>query len=93
MWGADASFAHFTGFELVLAGQDVTGGAMGDHSPRQHERVREMLFDQVLVMQCRDNGTPFLMPGVDDTHEIGDGFFVNRRERLVEENQVGILQQ
>src|SRR5690606_3293034 len=58
-----------------------------------HQRVGEMLLDQSGVVQHRDDGSFLLAPLVDDLDEILHGVLVDRRERLVEQDELRILQQ
>src|SRR5579885_1168764 len=98
--GSDASLRmavegldHGTRFEQILRAQDRFGLALCDCLARKQECLRKMLAHEIGVVEDSEDGTLLGMPARNDGKEIGNGFGVNRRERLVEENESGILHQ
>lgn len=52
-----------------------------------------MIPDNLQIMQNRDNHPAFTMPALDKIEQISRGARVDRGERLVEQQDFGILQQ
>src|SRR6266446_2735704 len=63
----------------------------GDAFPGDQQRVGEMGADLVEVVKDRGDGPPFPVPALDQVQEILAGPPIDRGKRLVEQDQLGIL--
>ena len=77
----------------MLSRHHRRGIAPGDHVTRQQQRLREMALNLRMVMHHRNHRAAFLVPGGDQAQQFGGGLAVDRIERFIQQNQIGILQQ
>ena len=54
---------------------------------------REVLADQIQIVQNRHDRAPLAMPAQDELQQVGGGPHVDGGERLIHQNQSGVLQQ
>src|SRR5262245_53700185 len=81
------------GFEQVLGGEDGLSFAPGNELAGQDQGPREVVADLVEVVQRRNDCAPLCMPLENQGDEIADRFRVNGSEWLIEQDDVGVLQQ
>ena len=67
--------------------------APGHHLARDQQRHGEMRAHLLHVMQRGEHGASLAVPAQDQRDEIGDGLGVDGAERLIEQDERGILQQ
>lgn len=85
-------FVELAGAGKVLRGQNMGRLAPGNGTTRQKQGPREMLPDKFDIVNDGQDGTTFGLPAANQRHEIADGALVDGIERLVEEDQIGVLQ-
>ena len=84
---------HAARLEQVVRRQHLAGLAPGDRLARQQQRLREGALHRFDIVQNGDDGAVLAMPALDQRQQIGAGARINRGEGLVEQDDVGVLQQ
>src|SRR5439155_16510905 len=84
---------RFLGARKVLGGKRKRGVSPSDGLSRQEKSRGKMLTYSVEIMQHRDDGSPLSPPALQKMQQILGRVLIQGRERLIEQNDVGILQQ
>ena len=81
------------GAQQVFRLQRFPGLAPCDRLARQQQRFGEILAHQVQIMDHHHDGAFLAMPALDQRDQVADRLGVDGVERLVEQDEVGVLQQ
>src|ERR1700693_3345982 len=73
--------------------QHLSSLAPGHHFARQNKGRWEMSAHLAKIVECGNHRAAFGVPSLDQLNEIGNGLFVDGAERLVEQNDGGILEE
>jgi hypothetical protein len=75
----------------VVRRQDFPRGSPSHTLASEQQRLGEIAPNLVEIVQHGDNSSAFPVPVCDDTQEVLTGAPIDRRKRLVEQNQLGVL--
>ena len=84
---------HGAGAQQVLGRQHARGRAGIDQLARHQERVGEVAAHLVEIVQDRDHRALLGAPALDHDHEVVDGLGIDGGKRLVQQDEIGVLQQ
>ena len=79
--------------QKVLRLQSIDSVAPGHRTAGKKQRLREMLADQIEVVDHDHDRAAFAVPALDQRDQVDDGLGIHRVERLVEQDDLGILHQ
>ena len=79
--------ARFSAVSVSPVAPQATG------TPGEQQRLGEMPSHQLEVVRDDDDRAAFAVPALDQRHQVADGLGVDGVERLVEQDQLGVLHQ
>ena len=77
----------------VRSRQDLRRSTPSDRLAGKKKRFRKVLAHQIQIMQSRHDRAPLAMPAQDELQQVGRRPHVDGRERLVQQDQLSVLQQ
>ena len=89
---AGAGLTHLPRAELIFRRQNFRCWTMRDQFASQHESAWEICGNRLVVMEDSENRATFPVPTFDDIKQIRHCLGINRREWLIQQHELGILQ-
>src|SRR5262249_10303720 len=85
--------AHLAGLQKILGRQHLRWRPPSEGLARQQQGFRKRRLDQLKVVQRCEHCATLAMPSFDDVEEIGRGLGIDRGERLIQHDELRILEQ
>src|SRR5215212_5291997 len=79
--------------EEIAGHQHLAGFSPCNRLPRQEQRLGKMISDQFEIVQNHEHRALFPVPALDQLDEIAQRARIDGIERLIEQDQIGVLQE